>query len=144
MTVTEEGFAWKLASASKWDTLTCDHTDPEFTFGIRNLTKQTQYVFKAYAMADDEYYWGEEVTFTTSKIIPPTVKTDSVTEVDYNRARVYGSYAKGEETVKKIGFELLVDGTWSVIRSFIGTQMSSPFTAEMFDLKKKTEYSVRA
>ena len=144
MTVTEEGFAWKLASASKWDTLTCDHTDPEFTFGIRNLTKQTQYVFKAYAMADDEYYWGEEVTFTTSTIIPPTVKTDSVTEVDYNRARVYGSYAKGEETVKKIGFELLVDGTWSVIRSFIGTQMSSPFTAEMFDLKKKTEYSVRA
>ncbi len=144
MTVTEEGFTWKLASESEWDTLTCDHTDPEFTFGLRNLKKETAYVFKAYAIADDEYYWGEEVTFSTTKIVPPTVTTDSVTEIDYNRARVHGSYAKGEESVKKIGFELLVDGEWTNIRSFIGTQMTSPFTTDIFDLKKKTEYSVRA
>ena len=144
MTVTEEGFNWRQANATEWNTLTCDHTDAEFTFGIRNLTKETQYVFKAYAVADEEYYYGEEVTFSTTGIVPPTVKTDSVTDIDYNRAHVYGSFAKGEESVKKIGFELRENAEWVNVRSFIGTQITSPFDYELFDLKQNTKYAVRA
>ena len=144
MTVTEEGFNWRQANATEWNTLTCDHTDAEFTFGLRNLTKETQYVFKAYAVAEEEYYYGEEVTFSTTGIVPPTVKTDSVTDIDYNHAHVYGSFAKGEESVKKIGFELRENAEWVNVRSFIGTQITSPFDYELFDLKQNTKYAVRA
>ena len=62
-----------------------------FTANLTGLSELTTYYVRAYATNSKGTSYGEELTFTTTEFLPPTVVTTAVSNVSFSSADVDGS-----------------------------------------------------
>lgn len=70
LSLTEIGVCWSKNSNPTADSMhysTSDWNEPLW-YTIQNLTPETTYHVRAYALCDNEYFYGEEKTFTTDSV----------------------------------------------------------------------------
>lgn len=145
--ITARGVCW---STSQNPTTTDAHTSDgtgmgTFSSSITNLTYNTTYYLRAYATNSKGISYGEEKTFTTSKLAP-TITTTEVTSITTNSAISGGNVTSdGGATVTARG---VCYGT-SQNPTISGTHTSDgngsgEFTSTLTDLTANTTYYVRA
>ncbi len=62
--ITKKGFEyWKNSSSNVKTSITV--TTEEMSYTLENLTPETAYTYRSYAVTDSGYVYGEEITFTT-------------------------------------------------------------------------------
>ncbi|HRU73268.1 MAG TPA: family 10 glycosylhydrolase, partial [Paludibacteraceae bacterium] len=104
LSMTETGFAWKAAGG----TYTKQPVTPSgstLTHTLTGLTLGTTYYVRAYATTPQGDTYGNEITFSTLSIIPPTVTTNDATDTSYMGATLNGAVVKGDLNITDKGFE---------------------------------------
>lgn len=127
----------------------------DFTCMLTGLAKTTTYHARAYAKtATGKYFYGNDVTFTTTAYVTePVVRTGSAEEITYSSVKVSGEIvATGGATVTEYGHVLIAGSvtTYPTVeyhecKTVLGqTDMSQSFVSEIADLDANTTYYVRA
>lgn len=145
--ITARGVCWSTSqNPTTIDDYTSDGTGMgAFSSSITNLTYNTTYYLRAYATNSKGTSYGEEKTFTTSKLAP-TITTTEVTSITTNSAISGGNVTSdGGATVTARG---VCYGT-SQNPTISGTHTSDgngsgEFTSTLTDLTANTTYYVRA
>lgn len=145
--ITARGVCWSTSqNPTTTDAYTSDGTGMgTFSSSITNLTYNTTYYLRAYATNSKGTSYGEEKTFTTSKLAP-TITTTEVTSITTNSAISGGNVTSdGGATVTARG---VCYGT-SQNPTISGTHTSDgngsgEFTSTLTDLTANTTYYVRA
>lgn len=148
-TVTERGICWSL---SENPTIADSHAAANgggtgiFTVQMTGLVPGKTYHVRAYAKNGTATGYGNDVTFTTNPIQPPTVSTSQVTNMTQTTATGGGNVtADGGAAVTERGIcwstspNPTVDGS----HAYSGTGLGS-FTVQMTGLTPGTTYYVRA
>lgn len=148
-TVTERGICWSL---SENPTIADSHAAANgggtgiFTVQMTGLVPGKIYHVRAYAKNGTATGYGNDVTFTTNPIQPPTVSTSQVTNMTQTTATGGGNVtADGGAAVTERGIcwntspNPTVDGS----HAYSGTGLGS-FTVQMTGLTPGTTYYVRA
>ena len=149
-TVTECGICWSTDHAP---TISNSHATgimlsgtSNFVVSMTNLTANTTYYVKAYAINSQGTAYGEEVNFTTNAIGMPTVTTANVTNVTQTTATCGGNVtADGGSTVTARGvcWSTSQNPTVSGSHTTDGTGTGS-FTSSITGLTQGLTYYVRA
>ncbi|MDR0971165.1 MAG: fibronectin type III domain-containing protein [Bacteroidales bacterium] len=140
-----KGFEYKLTSAEEWNVVSNVEGETSFYVNVTSLEANTAYVYKAFIVVSGiGTIYGEEVSFTTLQIVPPTVVTEDVTEITETSATFIGEVTQGTEEISARGFELKVS-TLSWDESIqLSAQGTSPFTLTYNSLEENETYNVRA
>lgn len=116
-----------------------------FTSTIENLTSGTLYYVRAYAIAADSIFYGEEKSFTTTTAQLPVVVTNEITNIAITSA--------------SCGYTVIDMGTYVTARGVCWSTSPNPtisdehttdgigagtFTSEMTNLQEATDYYIRA
>ena len=149
-TVTECGICW---STEHGPTISNSHAIgimlsgiSNFVVSMTNLTANTTYYVKAYAINSQGTAYGEEVSFTTNAIGMPTVTTSNVTDVTQTSASCGGNVTSdGGATVTTRGvcWSTSQNPTVSGSHTTNGTGTGS-FSSNITGLAQGTTYYVRA
>lgn len=149
-TVTECGICW---STDHDPTISNSHATGivqsgtnNFVVNMTNLTVNTTYYVKAYAINSQGTAYGEEVEFKTEAISKPTVSTNNVTNITQTSATCGGNVASdGGATVTARGvcWSTSQNPTVSGSHTTDGTGTGS-FTSNITGLTQGTTYYVRA
>lgn len=124
-----------------------------FKCTLTGLTKTTTYYARAYVKTSQgKYYYGNEITFTTTEFVStPTVVTGDVEEVTHESATVAGQIVStGGTSVTEYGHVLgttpdVVQGSADgVKRNTEETDSPLEYTSVFEDLTSNTTYYVRA
>ncbi len=140
-TISAQGFAYKLTSASTWISVAATGTN--MTYNLTGLTANSSYDFRAFATTATNTYYGNILNFTTTNVTvtPPTIVTDSVSAITHNQANLYGTITAGTETISAQGFayKLASASTWTDV-SATGAAM----TYNLIGLAANTAYEFKA
>ncbi|MFA6200446.1 MAG: fibronectin type III domain-containing protein [Bacteroidales bacterium] len=140
-TISAQGFAYKLTSASTWISVAATGTN--MTYNLTGLTANSSYDFRAFATTATNTYYGNIINFTTTNVTvtPPTVVTDSVSAITHNQANLYGTITTGTEAITAQGFDWKLSGasSWTNVTA-TGTNMTYTLTG----LTANTAYEFRA
>lgn len=145
--IVERGFEWGTESGNYTDswTETGSFGAESFSHQITNLSPNTTYYYRAKAKNSlGEWGYGEEKSFTTPA--PPTVTTESASDVTHNSAKLNGSVtAINDSEIVERGFEWgtesgVYDNEWTETGSF-GT---GSFSHDLSGLNPETTYYYRA
>lgn len=100
-----KGFAFKKVIDNNYSYVTVNMADT-FSYVLKNLPYNTQYVFKTIAVVIDSMYEGPELSFTTANpIITPVVSTSSATSISQTTAIINGSLVlMGNPAPTELGF----------------------------------------
>lgn len=147
-TVTERGICWGTSanptiSNSKKAVGTGAGA---FTTNITGLNDGVTYYVRAYATNSIGTAYGEEMTFTTTKITTPTVTTTSASNVTYTTATLGGNVtAENGATVTERGvcYSTSTNPTISNSKKIVGSGTGS-FSIKLTELNKNVTYYVRA
>jgi hypothetical protein len=142
LSMTETGFAWKAAGG----TYTKQPVTPSgstLTHTLTGLTLGTTYYVRAYATTPQGDTYGNEITFSTLSIIPPTVTTNDATGTSYMGATLNGAVIKGDLDVSDKGFE------WKKVSDANYTTVSKgasagTITHNLTGLQPNTQYTYHA
>lgn len=124
-----------------------------FKCTLTGLTKTTTYYARAYVKTSQgKYYYGNEITFTTTEFVStPTVVTGDVEEVTHESATVAGQIVStGGTSVTEYGHVLgttpdVVQGSADAVkRNTEETDSPLEYTSVFEDLTSNTTYYVRA
>ena len=121
-------------------------TTGAFTSSITGLSAGTTYHVRAYATNSAGTAYGNDVTFTTSSITPPTVTTSAVSSITASTATSGGdvtSEGSASVTAKGICWSTSSNPTISDSKTPNGTGIGS-FTSAISGLSASTTYYVRA
>lgn len=127
--------------------------DDDFTCTLSGLEKTTTYHARAYAKtASGKYYYGNEITFTTSEFITEaTVAMGQIEELTHSNVTVSGEIVStGSTTVTAYGHvigktqNVTVDRGYLEISSFEPTDEPLEFSSSFTGLDSNTTYYVRA
>lgn len=146
--VTERGLCW---STHHEPTINGTHVEAgdgtgEFTAAMTNLTANTTYYVRAYAINGVEPAYGDEVEFTTLSISVPGVTTASVTNIGNTTATGGGNVISdggASVTERGICWSTSHNPTISGSHANSGTG-TGEFTTNMTGLTPNTTYYVRA
>ena len=146
--VTERGLCW---STHHEPTINGTHIEAgdgtgEFTAAMTNLTANTTYYVRAYAINGVEPAYGDEVEFTTLSISVPGVTTASVTNIGNTTATGGGNVISdggASVTERGICWSTSHNPTISGSHANSGTG-TGEFTINMTGLTPNTTYYVRA
>lgn len=146
--VTARGVCWSTAqNPTISDNKTSDGTGKgSFVSNITGLTADTRYYVCAYATNIIGTAYGNEVSFTTSPVIPATVITAEVSSVTSSTAVSGGSISSdggGQITEKGVCWSTSENPTISDYKTSDGTGTDS-FISNMTGLEPATTYHVRA
>ncbi|HOG36250.1 MAG TPA: family 10 glycosylhydrolase [Paludibacteraceae bacterium] len=143
--ITDKGFEWKKASAADYTNVSKDSGAGTISENLSNLQPATEYTYRAYGTASDGTVYGENKTFTTLTVVPPTVTTSDTTNtsVSYTTATLSGTITKGSYDITAKGFEYKKSGTteWT---SIAGTLSDTALSANITGLHHNTTYMFRA
>ncbi|GGD49635.1 hypothetical protein GCM10011514_12250 [Emticicia aquatilis] len=122
-----------------------------FTDVIQNLKPNTTYNVRAYTSISSGPVFSNAITFKTSDIIQPKIRTDAATSITINSAKMQGTLeAKGTFDITEYGI------VWSstnaspttsdskVAKTGNVTSFPSSFTFEITNLAVNTNYNYRA
>ena len=141
-TIISQGFEWKLASATAWTITTETMTSNAIIHSLTGLTPNRAYEFRAYAITESGTTYGNIQTLTTL-VVPPTVVTNSATQITETTATLNGITTSGSEIIISQGFEwkLSSASTWANIETpLTGNATSYTLTG----LTPNTDYEFRA
>ena len=146
--VTERGLCW---STHHEPTINGTHVEAgegtgEFTAAMTNLTANTTYYVRAYAINGVEPAYGDEVEFTTLSILVPRVTTASVTNIGNTTATGGGNVISdggAPVTERGICWSTSHNPTISGNHANSGTG-TGEFTVNMTGLTPNTTYFVKA
>lgn len=146
--VTERGICWGTApNPTIEDTiLVLGSGTGTFSGTISNLQDGTTYYVRAWAKNDKGVGYGEEVSFTTIAIIPPTVSTADITDVTISGATCGGNVTNdGNAAVVERGICWSTSPNPTIEDNILalGSGMGS-FSGTISDLQDGTTYYVRA
>ena len=147
--VTETGICWSTTANptinnSKKIVESTIHYD--FSTDIVDLNDGVTYYVRAYAINAIGIGYGEEKTFTTIKIIPPTVNTSTPTDISYTSATLGGIVMKkngADVTETGVCWSTSTNPTISDSKKVIGNGLGS-FTENITGLSDGVTYYVRA
>ncbi len=71
LTVISTGFEWKTVGASSYNV--ADASGEAMSYELTTLIPDTQYTYRAFVATADSVYYGEEMMFTTDKVVFPTI-----------------------------------------------------------------------
>lgn len=116
-----------------------------FNSTLTDLTPNTQYYVRAYAINSVGTSYGEEVVFTT-QYADAVVETNSINNITHNAATCYGNITStGGHSVYERGF------CWNTLsnpslsnNSIVSTSSTNDFAANLTGLAENTTYHVRA
>lgn len=145
--ITARGVCW---STSQNPTISDAHTSDgtgtgSYTSSLSSLSHNTTYYVRAYATNSKGTSYGEEKTFTTSKLAP-TVTTNEVTSVTTNSAVCGGNVTNdggADVTARGICYGTSQNPTISGQHTTDGNG-TGQFTSNMTGLAENTTYYVRA
>ena len=146
--VTSRGVCWNtVGNPSVLDNCTQDGTGiGEYTSNLTDLTPNTTYYVKAYAMNSEGISYGEEKTFTTVNVVAPTIVTKDVVNITKNSAESGGNVTSdgGEEvTARGVCWSTKENPTISDSHTTDG-KGTGEYVSNMTGLKEGTKYYVRA
>jgi len=146
--VTERGVAWNTSPNLTAEAyITYDGTgDGSFISSISGLTAGTKYYVRAYATNSEGTAYGNEVSFTTSAVLLPTVTTSDVISISATSASSGGNiFSDGGGTITARGL------CWSTSSSptiendkTVESGTLGVFTSDLKGLTPVTTYYVRA
>jgi uncharacterized protein (TIGR02145 family) len=128
------------------DRTTDGYGEGPFTSTLTNLTPNTQYFVRAYAINAEGTGYGEQLTFTTSKFGVPTLTTSAVTLITQTTAISGGNITSDggvEVTARGVCWSTHAVPTISDSKTINGTGSGS-FTSSITGLTGNTTYYVRA
>jgi len=115
-------------------------TGSGFTVDPANLTDNTSYTFRAYAIYEGGIAYGEPQSFTTK--VSPTVITDGASNIGVKTANINGTFTNtGEVAITAKGFE------WKLASAQTFTPVTvtgDDLTYNLTGLTKSTEYEYKA
>ena len=146
--VTERGLCWSTHHEPTINGMHVEAGDGtgEFTAAMTNLTANTTYYVRAYAINGVEPAYGDEVEFTTLSISVPGVTTASVTNIGNTTATGGGNVISdggASVTERGICWSTSHNPTISGSHANSGTG-TGEFTTNMTGLTPNTTYYVRA
>ena len=121
----------------------------EYSANLTNLTLNTTYYVRAYAVNSVGIGYGQEVSFTTLKEggnNKPIVTTNEVTEITINSAKCGGEVLSGGDAIiiaKGVCWSTSTNPTVSEMYTIDGDGLGS-FTSKLTNLSDSTVYFVRA
>lgn len=144
--VTSRGVCWSTNHNPIVNTYLCNYTSDgsgigSYTSSITGLTPGTQYYVRAYATNSEGMAYGEEMCFTTPKVI-----TCSVTNISYNSATCGGNITiggTGAVIARGVCWSISHNPTINNSHTSDGTGTGS-YTSYLTDLAFGTLYYVRA
>ena len=147
--ITARGVCW---STSQDPTISGEHTTDgkgtgSFTSQITDLDPNTKYYVKAYATNSVGTAYGNEVNFTTTAIVIPTVTTAAVTSPGLTSAVSGGSITSdgyGAITAKGVCWSTSANPTVSLSTKTDEGAGTTSFTSNLTDLTPSTTYYYRA
>ncbi len=146
--ITSRGVCWDLSSNPTIEkSKTEDGTGSgAFTSNITGLSANTKYFVRAYAMNSSGIAYGEEVSFTTSKVVAPTLTTTVASAIFYTTATSGGNISNtggGSITSRGVCWDLASNPTIEKSKTEDGTGSGS-FASSITGLSANTKYFVRA
>ena len=146
--VTERGFCWSTNPnpTISDNVLVLGSGTGSFSGTLQNLTDGTTYYVRAYAKNSKGFGYGEEKSFTTVAIIPPTLTTSNISNITINSAKCGGTISSdGNSSVTERGlcWSTKPDPTISDSVLVCGSGSGS-FSGTMQNLEDGTTYYVRA
>lgn len=146
LTVTERGICW---STNAYPTIDGDHKASgsglgEYTCNMSNLTLNTMYYVRAYAINNVGVSYGDQKVFQTGG--GATVTTSPVTNITHNSAKCGGNVTNsGGMTVTERGICWSTNTYPTINNSHVSSGSGTgSFTATMTGLSPSTMYYVRA
>ena len=146
--VTARGVCWATtATPTITDSKTTDGTGTgSFTSNLTGLLPATTYYVRAYATNSAGTAYGNEVSFTTTAIVVPTLTTTAVTSITLTTAVSGGNITAdggGAITARGVCWATTANPTISNSKTTDGTGTGS-FTSNLTGLLPGTTYHVRA
>ena len=146
--ITGRGVCW---STSKSPVITGSHTTDgtgtgNFTTNISGLTSNTLYYIRAYATNKAGTAYGNEVSFTTSQIVVPTLTTTAVTSIGITTATSGGNITAdggASVTARGVCWSTSAGPTTASDKTSEGTGTGT-FTSPLTALTPGTLYYIRA
>jgi uncharacterized protein (TIGR02145 family) len=117
-----------------------------FTSNLQSLQPGTQYYIKAYAQSEDEIVYGNELSFTTTSVAPPTLTTTPVSVITQTSAVSGGNITSdgGDAiTARGVCWATTVNPTTANNKTSDGSGPGS-FTSTITGLTPNATYHVRA
>ena len=147
--ITARGVCW---STSQDPTISGEHTTDgkgtgTFTSQITDLDPNTKYYVKAYATNSVGTAYGNEVNFTTTAIVIPTVTTATVTSPGLTSAVSGGSITSdgyGAITAKGVCWSTSANPTVSLLTKTDDGAGTTSFSSNLTNLTPSTTYYYRA
>jgi uncharacterized protein (TIGR02145 family) len=146
--ITARGICWSTtASPTTGSSKTSDGTGTgSFTSNLTGLTPATTYYVRAYATNSAGTAYGNEVSFTTSQIVVPTVTTTAITSITSTTAVSGGNVLTNggaSITGKGVCWSTTANPTLSNSSTSDGTGTGS-YVSNLTGLQPSTTYHVRA
>ena len=147
--ITECGFCWSTSSnpTIEDNTLVVKASNGTISGNVTELQDGTTYYVRAYAKNEIGVSYGEELSFTTITIFPPTVSLISTTLMATNyAAQCQGKVTNdGNAPIIECGFCWGTSPNPTIEDNYIVTEYNSDmFIANITDLLENTEYYIRA
>ncbi|HUX96144.1 MAG TPA: fibrobacter succinogenes major paralogous domain-containing protein [Bacteroidales bacterium] len=118
----------------------------DFTSQLTNLESGTKYFVKSYISNANETVYGEEKSFTTIAISPPTIETISITSITTTTATSGGNITSdggASVTVRGVCWSIASSPTTDDGKTIDGTGTGS-FASNLSGLAANTTYYIRA
>lgn len=143
LNITDKGFEWKKVSDANYTTVSKDAGAGTITHNLTGLQANTQYTYRAYGTTSGGTVFGEDKTFTTPAIVPPTVTTNNATGVSYTSGTLNGAITKGDLDITDKGFEWKKVGEtdYTTVSKGLG---AGTITHNLTGLQSNTQYTYHA
>lgn len=143
--VTNRGFAYGVTTTyGSTSTDPGTHSTGAFSTTTYNLSPNTTYHFRAYAINSVGTAFGSDQQFVTN-IDVPTVSTDAISSISMTGATLNGTIGDlGGDSVIDRGFAYGPTGEYTATSSELGTFSIGSFTYDLSNLTCATTYHIRA
>ncbi len=143
--VTAIGFEYRDLASSTWTDQTVSPVATPFTHQATNLTANTTYKVRAYAVTPtDGRVFGDTLEFTTLEIEEPTVVTIMPDPITSTSATLHGTITQGSEEINARGFEFKLSTEEWIDADILSATGTTEISAEATNLVQNTAYNVRA
>ena len=116
-------------------------SDGGYTIDVSPLSENTTYYYRAYALVDGEYKYGEVLSFKTKSV---TVTTGEASDITYNQANLSGTVLNVEQPID-CGFIYGASEDLSATNGvMLSTKSSGDYTISVSGLSENTTYYYRA
>jgi uncharacterized protein (TIGR02145 family) len=143
--ITARGVCWSTSTPTINDSLSYDGQGyGAFTSVLRNLRDNTTYHVRAYINYSGGTMYGNEITFTTTKL--PTVTTTAVTKIGVTKVTCGGSVTDdGGQTITDKGICWSTSNSPTISENKLSDMIiSNTFTDDITGLLENTAYYIRA